>query len=91
VNHWWIVLGLCGQVAFSARFLIQWIASERARKSVVPVQFWFVSIVGSLLLLVYAIHRQDPVFILGQTAGLFIYSRNLVLINGARRRSFESD
>jgi lipid-A-disaccharide synthase-like uncharacterized protein len=91
VSNWWIVLGLCGQSAFSARFLIQWIASERAGRSIVPVPFWLFSIVGALILLVYAIHRQDPVFILGQSAGLFIYTRNLVLINGEHRRKCESD
>lgn len=86
MNHLWIVIGLCGQGAFSARFLLQWIASERAGKSIVPVPFWLISIVGSMILLVYAIHRRDPVFILGQGSGLFIYSRNLALINGERHR-----
>jgi len=74
-------------MAFAARFLIQWIASEKARRSIVPVHFWVVSIVGSLLILGYAIHRRDPVFILGQSTGLFIYSRNLALINGNSRRA----
>jgi lipid-A-disaccharide synthase-like uncharacterized protein len=78
-------MGLLGQVAFSARFMIQWIASERARRSVVPIPFWLLSIAGSTLLLLYAVHKRDPVFILGQSAGLFIYARNLVLTNGGRR------
>ena len=90
MRHWWIIVGLLGQAVFAARFLIQWIASERARKSVIPVTFWFASIVGSLVLLAYSIHRHDPVFILGQAAGLLIYSRNLALINGERRRKSES-
>jgi len=90
VNHFWIIIGLCGQVAFGSRFLLQWIASEKAGKSVVPVPFWVVSIVGSLILLAYAVHRRDPVFIVGQGTGILIYSRNLALINGERRRKLES-
>ncbi len=75
-----LVLGFTAQILFSARFLVQWIASERAKKSVIPVSFWFLSIFGGGLLLLYAIGRKDPVFILGQSAGVFIYSRNLYLI-----------
>lgn len=86
MNRLWLIIGLCGQGVFAARFLIQWIASERAHKSIVPTPFWIISIFGSLVLLFYAIHQRDPVFILGQGAGLFIYSRNLALINGERRR-----
>ena len=85
MSHLWIIIGLCGQGAFSARFLIQWIASERAHKSIIPVQFWVASIFGSVILLAYAIHKKDPVFILGQSAGLVVYMRNLALINGERR------
>lgn len=80
MNYFWLTLGLFAQFLFSMRFLVQWIASERQKKSVVPVHFWYLSIGGSLLLLVYAIHRKDPVFILGQSTGLFIYFRNLMLI-----------
>ena len=76
----WLIIGFAGQAAFSARFLVQWLASERARKSVIPVAFWYLSIIGSLTLLAYAISRRDPVFILGQSMGVFIYGRNLVLI-----------
>jgi lipid-A-disaccharide synthase-like uncharacterized protein len=76
----WLALGFAGQALFTARFLIQWIASERAKRSVIPVAFWYFSLGGSLLLLLYAIHRRDPVFILGQTMGNVIYARNLVLI-----------
>lgn len=76
----WLAVGFLGQAFFSARFLVQWIASERRKESVVPVSFWFFSIGGGLTLLLYAIHRLDPVFILGQGAGLFIYLRNLYLI-----------
>jgi lipid-A-disaccharide synthase-like uncharacterized protein len=76
----WIALGFIAQLAFTMRFVVQWIASERAGKSVIPIAFWFFSIGGGLLLLIYAIKRQDPVFILGQALGLFIYVRNLMLI-----------
>ncbi|TFF25556.1 hypothetical protein E3C22_09440 [Jiella endophytica] len=82
----WIVLGFFAQAMFTARFLIQWIASERARRSVVPVAFWTFSLAGGALLLVYALHRRDPVFIIGQGAGLFIYTRNLILIAGEKKR-----
>ena len=77
----WLALGLFGQAFFSARFLVQWIASERRRKSVVPNQFWYFSVGGGLTLLAYAIYRHDPVFILGQAAGLVVYARNLYFIH----------
>ena len=80
VDHVWLGIGLLGQALFSARLLVQWIASERRQQSVVPVHFWYFSIGGGLTLLVYAIYRQDPVFILGQGAGLFVYARNLYFI-----------
>ena len=80
MNTFWLALGFFAQALFSARFLAQWIASEKAGKSVIPIVFWYLSIAGSTLLLIYAIHRLDPVFILGQFGGLFIYSRNLYLI-----------
>lgn len=81
----WIAIGFFAQAMFSARFLIQWIASERAGRSVVPVAFWFFSIAGGAMLFVYALSRQDPVFIAGQGAGLLIYVRNLFLISRERR------
>ena len=77
----WIAIGLFGQLLFSCRFLVQWITSERMKKSVIPVAFWYLSIGGSLTLLSYAIYRTDPVFILGQAGGLIIYLRNLMLIH----------
>ena len=83
----WLVVGFLGQACFSARFLVQWIASERRRQSVVPVYFWHFSLVGGVILLAYAIHRMDPVFILGQAAGLVVYVRNLYFI--ARQRKVE--
>ena len=79
-NVIWLVVGFMGQALFSARFLVQWLTSERRKKSVVPLAFWYFSVAGGATLLAYAIHRQDPVFIVGQGAGLFIYLRNLQLI-----------
>ena len=76
----WLAVGFFGQAFFSARFLIQWIASERRGKSVVPRAFWYFSIGGGLTLLFYALWRRDPVFILGQGAGLFVYARNLYFV-----------
>ena len=76
----WLWIGLGGQATFFGRFFVQWLASERRKESVVPTAFWFLSIAGGLITLAYAIHRQDPVFILGQSTGLFIYTRNLWLI-----------
>lgn len=81
----WLGIGFSAQALFSARFLVQWIASEKAGRSVVPVAFWVLSLFGGALLLAYAVYRRDPVFILGQAAGLIIYSRNLYLINREKR------
>ena len=75
------MLGMLGQVMFFSRFLVQWIASEKKGKSTVPVSFWYLSIGGGLLLLIYALWRKDPVIILGQLVGLFVYVRNLILIH----------
>jgi lipid-A-disaccharide synthase-like uncharacterized protein len=77
----WLGIGLAGQALFSARFFVQWIASEKKKQSVVPTQFWYFSIGGGLSLLAYAIYRSDPVFIIGQGAGLFVYARNLWFIH----------
>jgi lipid-A-disaccharide synthase-like uncharacterized protein len=85
VSTFWLVLGFAGQAAFSGRFIVQWLASEREGRSVVPVTFWLLSIVGSMILLVYAVHRRDPVFVLGQATGVFIYLRNLHLIRREAR------
>lgn len=76
----WLGIGFLGQVFFSCRFLIQWLASERQRRSIIPHAFWYFSILGGATLLSYAIYKQDPVFIVGQAAGLVIYSRNLYFI-----------
>lgn len=79
-----LIMGFIGQAFFSMRFLVQWMASERAGKSVIPLSFWIFSIIGSFFLLIYAIYRKDPVFILGQAPNLFIYTRNLYLIKKER-------
>ncbi|MBW3565079.1 MAG: lipid-A-disaccharide synthase N-terminal domain-containing protein [Acidobacteria bacterium] len=81
----WVAIGFLGQLCFSARFLIQWVSSERERKSVIPIYFWYFSLIGGMILAVYAFHRRDPVFLLGQSMGILIYVRNLMLIHRARR------
>lgn len=80
----WVGVGLLGQLAFTMRFLLQWIVSERRGESVIPIAFWFFSMSGSVILLAYALHRRDPVFTLGQSFGLIVYVRNLMLIYGKR-------
>lgn len=85
IGSWILVLGFTGQVLFFMRFLVQWIHSEKQKKSVIPLSFWYFSIGGSTLLLAYAILRKDPVFILGQAAGFLIYFRNLHLIYREKR------
>ncbi len=81
----WLLVGFLGQGVFTCRFLAQWIVSERRGQSVVPVTFWWLSVAGGVLLLFYAVHRRDPVFILGQAAGLVVYLRNLILIHHGGR------
>lgn len=81
----WLTIGIVAQLSFSARFLIQWISSEKARKSVMPVAFWWFSICGGILLLAYGIYRGEPVIILGQSFGIVVYARNLWLIHVERR------
>jgi lipid-A-disaccharide synthase-like uncharacterized protein len=76
----WVSVGLLGQGAFFARFLVQWVASERAGQSYIPMSFWYLSLVGSLILLVYAIHRAEPIFLLGQLPNAFVYVRNIMLV-----------
>jgi lipid-A-disaccharide synthase-like uncharacterized protein len=79
----WFVVGMIGQGIFGSRFLVQWLASERRKRSVIPIAFWYLSIAGSIVLLSYAIHRRDPVFIMGECGGIIIYIRNLVLLRGS--------
>ena len=80
----WLAVGFVGQIAFTGRFVLQWLYSEYKKRSVIPVSFWYLSIVGSSLLLAYAIYRQDPVFIAGQAFGSLVYFRNLQLIAKSR-------
>src|ERR1700720_1122881 len=75
--NWWVVLGYAGQALFAMRFIVQWVASERVGRSVIPTAFWFFSIGGGVLLFAYALYIRDPVFIIGQGLGLFVYLRNL--------------
>lgn len=82
----WIAIGFVGQGLFTGRFLIQWIYSEKKRKSIIPTAFWYFSLAGGVTLLAYAIHRQDPVFIAGQATGVVVYVRNLTLISKERKR-----
>ena len=82
---WWAWVGVLAQLLFTARFVVQWVASERAGRSVVPLAFWLFSIGGGILLLVYALFRRDPVFILGQAFGVWVYARNLDFVLRERR------
>ena len=81
----WVIIGFIGQALFGARFIIQWIVSEKRGESTIPLAFWYCSIGGSVVLLTYAIHREDPVFIVGQSLGSIIYIRNLVLIDKKKK------
>ncbi|HKI18608.1 MAG TPA: lipid-A-disaccharide synthase N-terminal domain-containing protein [Isosphaeraceae bacterium] len=82
----WLTVGFLGQALFTARFLVQWVASERKCESVVPVAFWWLSLLGGTALFSYALFRRDPVILTGQGMGLFVYTRNLMLVGKARRR-----
>jgi len=82
----WVMVGFLGQAMFSARFIIQWFVSEKAKESIVPIAFWYFSILGGMTLLTYAIWRRDPVIICGQAGGLMIYARNLWFIHSKRAR-----
>lgn len=81
----WVIFGLAGQLCFTLRFLVQWLVSERSGRSTIPIVFWYLSIMGGGVLFIYALwYRHDPVFTLGQGAGLFVYARNLMLIRRGR-------
>ena len=82
---WWVLLGFIAQGLFTARFLVKWIASERAGHSVIPVAFWIFSIFGGALLLIYALYRKDAVFIAGQAFSFFVYARNLYFVTRDRK------
>ena len=83
----WIGIGFLGQCLFMMRFLWQWIQSERQRRSIIPIAFWYFSLAGGMTLFAYAVHRLDPVFITGQSLGLLVYIRNLLLIGREKRAS----
>ena len=87
----WLAVGFAGQILFTSRFLVQWVASERRRQSIVPTAFWWLSLGGAALLLAYAIWRRDPVFILPPSFGFVVYARNLVLIAPATGRPPPAD
>jgi lipid-A-disaccharide synthase-like uncharacterized protein len=91
MDKFWLYLGFVGQFFFSARFLVQWMATEKQKKSVVPVSFWYFSILGSTLLLAYAIYKKDPVFILGQSFGMIVYFRNLQIIFKKESKELEAN
>lgn len=91
IDHRWLIIGFIGQAMFFGRFFVQWIASERAKRSVVPNAFWYFSLAGGAILLSYAVYRQDPVFILGQTTGFLIYSRNLYFIHAKKYKDVAED
>ena len=76
----WLTIGFAGQAMFASRFILQWFRSEMEGRSVIPISFWYCSVAGGVVLLAYAVYKRDPVFILGQGSGLFVYSRNLYLI-----------
>jgi lipid-A-disaccharide synthase-like uncharacterized protein len=90
----WTAVGFLGQFVFGARFIVQWISSERKGECHVPVIFWYLSLVGGLILTVYAVGQKEIVFTMGQGLGVFIYIRNLMLIkksNGSKQMAMESD
>ncbi len=89
VDAMWLTVGLLGQGIFSARFIVQWMVSEREKRSVVPVVFWYLSLLGGSTLLLYSIYKRDPVFIIGQLSGMFVYSRNLCLIQREHREKLK--
>jgi len=86
ISKTWLIIGMAGQILFGLRFLVQWICSEVKKESHIPIVFWYFSISGGMILLVYAIHRKDPVFIVGQSMGLIVYLRNLRLIYKKEKR-----
>jgi len=91
IPRWLLVWGFTGQLAFSLRFLVQWVSSEIKRESHIPIAFWYFSVVGGVFLLVYAIFRKDPVIVVGQSAGLVVYLRNLRLIYKKEKESRRVD
>ena len=89
VDHVWLLVGFLGQALFTSRFIVQWFKSEIVGKSVIPLAFWWFSVGGGVVLLAYAIHQLDPVFIAGQAGGLVVYARNLFLVYREKRQAAE--
>ena len=89
-GHVWLAIGFIGQILFFMRFLVQWIVSEKHGESIIPVSFWYFSILGGVTLLAYSLWRQDPVFIMGQSLGIIIYSRNLWFIHHLKHQEHET-
>ena len=87
----WVLFGFFGQAIFASRFIFQWIASEKKQESFVPLSFWYLSIAGGIVLLVYALYKQDPVFAVGQASGLIVYVRNLMLIAKKKERDVKEN
>ena len=87
----WLAIGLLGQTMFMMRFVVQWIHSERHKKSIVPVSFWYLSLVGGLIVLAYGLHRAEPIIIIGQLPGTLVYTRNLMLIHRSKRAALEQE
>ena len=83
----WVIIGFIGQAAFFMRFLVQWLASEKKGESFIPIYFWYLSLIGGVILLIYAIHIGDPVFTAGQSCGLLVYIRNLMLISKNNKKA----
>lgn len=81
---WWYVVGFIGQIVFGGRFALQWAVSEKKKESVIPIHFWYMSLTGSVILLVYAFHQDDPVFILAYLFNSFVYVRNMMFIHKKR-------
>ncbi len=77
-NKFFLIWGFAAHAIFAARFIVQWIASEKEKRSVIPMAFWYLSLTGGIMLFIYAVYRKDPVFILGQASGLIVYIRNIV-------------
>ncbi|WP_088011805.1 lipid-A-disaccharide synthase N-terminal domain-containing protein [Gottfriedia acidiceleris] len=87
----WITFGFIGQALFSLRFLTQWLASEKAKQTIIPFSFWVYSILGSIILSIYAIYRKDPVFILGQLPSVFVYIRNVMIYRNNNKKNKENE
>ena len=94
MNTWingWVLFGFFGQFVFAMRFIVQWIISEKRKESVVPLSFWYLSICGGIILLIYAVYKKDPVFVIGQGSGLIVYIRNLMLITKKKERDVKEN